>query len=79
MLEEKELMDLAGKISTSDLQVIAIKDLGFSNSEVKTLSSANREDQWMLKFDLLNQWKNKNHQNSREVCELRSNTVLTQT
>ena len=66
-LEGSELMTLAGRISSTAMQIVAVQKLGFNISEVKTLSSANREDQWMMKFELLDRWKNKNRMNSRRV------------
>ena len=60
-------MELAGKISSSAMQIIAVQKLGTSISEVKTLSAANNEDQCVMKFELLYQWKNRNSRNSRQV------------
>ena len=44
-LKQSELMELAGKISSTAMQIIAVQKLGFDISEVKTLSATNREDQ----------------------------------
>ena len=49
-LEESELMTLAGKISSVAMQIIAVQKLGFDFSEVQSLSSENRENQWIMKF-----------------------------
>ena len=68
MLEQSELMTLARKISSTAMQIIAVEKLGFDISEVKTMSSANREDQCMMKFELLDRWKNKNQKDTRKVC-----------
>ena len=62
-------MTLAGGISSTTMKIIAVKNLGFKINEVKTLESATREDQWMMKFELLNQWKNKNPRNNRQVID----------
>ena len=35
-LDESELMELAGMISSSDMQVIAVQKLGFKINEVET-------------------------------------------
>ena len=66
-LKQSELMELAGKISSTAMQIIAVQKLGFDISEVKTLSSANREDQCMMKFELLDRWKNRDKKNNRQV------------
>ena len=76
VVEVSELMTLAGKISTSAMQVIAVQRLEFDISEVKTLSSANREDQWMMKFELLDRWKNRNRRNSRWVSQPAQNVTI---
>ena len=60
-------MTLAGKISSTAMQIIAVQKLGFGISEVETLEAATRENQWMMKFKLLDRWKNRNRRNSRQV------------
>ena len=60
-------MELAGKISSQDMQAIAVQRLGFDISEVKTLLAVHREDHRMMKFEILDRWKNKNRRNNRQV------------
>ena len=60
-------MELAGKISSQDMQAIAVQKLGFDISEVKTLLAVHREDHRMMKFEILNRWKNRNSRNSKQV------------
>ena len=66
-LEESELMELAGVISSSDMQIIAVQKLGFKINEVETLESVTREKQQMMKFKLLDRWKNRDRKNNRQV------------
>ena len=68
-------MELAGKISSTAMQIIAVQKLGISISEVETLESATRENQWMMKFKLLDRWKNRNRKNNRQVVMGKSNVV----
>ena len=60
-------MELAGKISSTAMQIIAVQKLGFDISEVETLEAATRENQWLMKFKLFDRWKNRNRRNSRQV------------
>ena len=67
VLGGSELMELAGKISSQDMEAIAVQKLGFDISEVKTLLAVHREDHRMFKFELLDRWKNRNSRNSKQV------------
>ena len=60
-------MTLAGRISSTAMQIVAVQKLGFDISEVKSLSAANREEQWIMKFEILDRWKNRNRKNNRQV------------
>ena len=66
-LDESELMEMAGMISSSDMQVIAVQKLGFKINEMETLESSTREKQKMMKFKLLDRWKNRDKKNNRQV------------
>ena len=66
-LDESELMELAGVISSSDMQIIAVQKLGFKINEVETLESVAREKQQVMKFKLLDRWKNRDKKNNRQV------------
>ena len=67
VLSGSELMELAGKISSQDMRAIAVQKLGFDISEVKTLLAVHREDHRMMKFEILDRWKNRNSRNSKQV------------
>ena len=60
-------MDLAGKISGKAMKIIAVSKLENLVSEIGNLSSANRENVWMMNFEILDRWKNRNPNNNREV------------
>ena len=60
-------MELAGKISSPDMQTFAVQNLGTDSSEVKTLLASFRENHRMINFELLSQWKNKSRKNNRQV------------
>ena len=49
------------------MQVIAVKKLDFTFSDVKSLLAVHRENHIMMNFELLNRWKNMNSINSRQV------------
>ena len=66
-MEEGELMELAGVISSPAMQIIAVQKLGFESSDLETLQSETRENQQLMKFKLLIKWKNKNPVDSRKV------------
>ena len=59
-------MDMAGGISSADMQNIAIGFLDIKAAEVKSVVTANR-NQKMLSYELLQIWRNKRPENNREV------------
>ena len=66
MLTDKVLMDMAGGISSADMQNIAIGYLDIKAAEVKSVAAENR-NQKMLNYKLLEMWRNKRPENNREV------------
>ena len=61
-------MDLAQKITVTDMETIAIGDFGIDSVTVKNLRLSPGEQNVLFNFDILERWRNKSVDNGREVC-----------
>ena len=61
-------MDLAQKITVTDMETIAIRDFGIDSVTVRNLRLSRGEQKVLFNFDVLEKWRNKSVDNGREVC-----------
>ena len=59
-------MALAKKISCSDMETIAIGYLDIDMPDVKN-KKGNREEKLLFNYDILEMWRNRSVENTREV------------
>ena len=60
-------MELAGTISSPDMESIAISHLDVDIETVKTIDDGRRGNKIMFNFDLLKKWRDKSTENNLEV------------
>ena len=61
-------MEMAGEISSRDMQNIAIGSLDIKSSVVTSVADSTNRNQKMMNYELLQIWRNKRPENNREVC-----------
>ena len=61
-------MEMAGEISSTDMQNIAIGFLDIKSTVVKSVADVSNRNQKMMNYELLQIWRNKRPENNREVC-----------
>ena len=61
-------MEMAGKISSADMQNIAIAFLDIKSTVVTSVAHSTNKNQKIMNYELLQIWRNKSPENSREVC-----------
>ena len=61
-------MEMAGEISSRDMQNIAIAFLDIKSTVVTSVADSTNRNQKMMNYELLQIWRNKRPENNREVC-----------
>ena len=61
-------MEMAGEISSRDMQNIAIGSLEIKSAVVTSVADSTNRNQKMMNYELLQIWRNKRPENNREVC-----------
>ena len=71
-LRNRQIVDLAGSLSTKHLKDLAVEFMGFSHETVQSILAENEEDQESFKREIITKWANMNSENqvqvTRELC-----------
>ena len=69
-LSEKELSELARRISNQNMTIIAIEYLKYKYDGLDNLSASWRNNMWMINFQILLKWYKRSSENNRSVSEI---------
>ena len=66
-LKNRQIVDLAGSLSTEHLKDLAVEFMGFSHETVQSILAVNEEDQESFKREIITKWANMNSKNQVQV------------
>ena len=66
-LRNRQIVDLAGSLSTEHLKDLAVEFLGFSHETVQSILAENGDDQESFKREIITKWANMNSKNQVQV------------
>ena len=61
-------MEVAHSVAARDMESLAVGSFGLDTSTITNLKDLRRTEMLMFSFDVLQMWRNKSEENTKQVC-----------